>query len=169
MFNKPDPVQQRVERAKDEFTLAADRVMDAIKEQAREVIVDLGATVRETAHETSTALSDDVIRMSGAVAKGLRNVKEEIQVPQSIREHPFAWVAGGLAFGAVGFTALRAMTARPARIAAVQAQQEERRIVAKRGSSVAKTLALAALDIGLNVWLSRRQQPRRGVLASLLH
>lgn len=169
MFGKADPVQQRVEKAKDEFSLAADRVLDAIKEQAREVIVDLGATVRETAHETSNALSDDVIRMSGAVAKGLRNVKEEIQVPQSIKEHPFAWMAGSLAVGAAGFTAFRAMTARPARLAAAQAQHEERRIVAQRGSSVAKALALTALEIGISMWLSRREQPRRGRLASLLH
>lgn len=153
-----DNEKTAVNDAKHDFSHAADRLVDTVKRQASDAISGLASQIVTSSHETSTAFSADVGRVSDAVASGLRTVKAELTVPKVVKEHPLAWVAGGLAVGAAGLILVKSFTRPPVRPVAR----------ATVGSSLGGKLALTALDIGLSLWLARRsrQGDARGVRPS---
>jgi len=142
--------------AKADMALAADQLVEVATRHATNAIAGLASQIRVSAHETSAAFSDDLHRLSEAVASGLRDVKAELTVPQSVKEHPYAWLAGGLAVGAAGLLVLRSFT-RPAP-----------RSIARAGLSggLGGKIALTALDVGLTMWLAKRQRNRASVTVS---
>lgn len=138
-MHKDEPNKKPVELAKQDFTLATDHLVEAAKRHAVSAIADLATQISASTHDVSEA-----------VASGLRNVKAELHLPKTVKEHPYAWVAGGVAVGAAGLLVLRGV-----------ARSLPRPMV--RGAvsgSLGGKLALTALELGFSYWLTRRQGKR---------
>jgi hypothetical protein len=156
IFN--DSATESIETAKADFTASADHLIEAVKRQAGDVISDLAAHVRNTAHDTTLSLAGDVHLITDAVAAGLRDVKAELILPNSVKEHPWMWLAGGLAAGAVGLAVMRMMDSR------------SRTRSGRHRSALAGKLAFTVLDVGLGMWVARRKHVATSLVdAQVLH
>ena len=136
-----------VERAKQDFARATEHLVETAKRHATSAITDLADHVKASAHGATTALAADVRQVTGAVASGMREVKSELSLPTTIKEHPYAWIAGGIAVGAAGLLLLRGFARSAPRVVVKGAAR----------GGLGGRLAMTALDVGISYWLMRRQ------------
>jgi len=139
--------QESMATAKQEVFRATDHVVEVVKLRTGAAINDLTLQLKSSTHEITDSILEDVQRVSEAVVTGMRQLKTELKPPRVIREHPFASISGGLALGAAGVWLARRIT-HPARPVAH---------VAAAGG-LGGRLAVAALEIGLSLWLARRSR-----------
>lgn len=152
-----EPGDKPVERAKQDFARATERLVETAKRHAASAITDLSDHVKASAHEASSAIASDVRQVSGALASGMREVKSELSLPQTVKDHPYAWIAGGVAFGAAGVLLLRGL---------VRSVVPRTVVKGVASGGLGGRLAMTAIDVAISYWLMRRQT-RKTVEASV--
>ncbi len=138
-----------VEQAKQDFARATERLVEAAKRHATSAISDLTDHVKASTQGATASLAADVRQVSAAVASGVREVREEFKLPQTIKDHPYAWIAGGIAASAAGFLLLRGV-----------ARALPRTVAKGAVGGIGGRLAMTAFDVGISYWMMRRQARR---------
>lgn len=144
-----------VERAKQDFARATERLVETAKRHATTAITDITDHVKASAHGATASLAADVRQVSAAVASGVREVKSELHLPQTVKDHPYAWIAGSVALGAAGLLMLRGV-----------ARAVPRAVAKTAGGGLGGRLAMTALDVGISYWLMRRQTRKAAEIAA---
>lgn len=145
MIAEPDDAIS-VDAAKQNLAATMERLVVTAKEQAVEAIDDVTHQLRQSLHDTSVSVATDIDRLSMSIACGIRNIKEEVSVPQAIKDHPAISLVAGLTVCAAAVVVLGSL-----------ARASNPSFARTRMRGLGGTLALFAVDIGISLWTSRQQ------------
>lgn len=135
-----------VATAQQNLAVTVGRLVVTAKEQAVSAICDVAQQLRQSAQQTSESVALDIERVSNSIASGIRNIKGELSVPQSVKDHPGISLIAAVAISASAVVVVASLT----RVASP--------IVARRGvRGLGGALSMLALDVGISLWMSRLQ------------